>query len=162
MDPGSDGTSSRRALTVTYNDAGKAAGLPTALFTKSTATFTSRLLIGLTGIMQGESVFYTHIRPELTLRSPRAFRAAAFDPVTYRSIVLLDDLTADGWTFPDPLTTVVERAGAEDMVTEMAAYHAHLWGSLRLTTEFRELRTSERFQIDLNRRIGFDKRSPSD
>jgi hypothetical protein len=69
---GDDGTSSRRALDVVYNDAGVAAGLATKLFSKSTATIGSCMLLGLTGIAEGESVFYNHARADLQLRSPRA------------------------------------------------------------------------------------------
>lgn len=54
---GSDGTSARRAITVAYNAAGREAGLPERLFSKSTATFGSRMLLGITGIAEGESVF---------------------------------------------------------------------------------------------------------
>lgn len=40
------GTSTRRALTVDHNAEGRAAGLPTALYTKTTATLVNRLLVG--------------------------------------------------------------------------------------------------------------------
>src|SRR4051812_20954145 len=64
---GDDGTSARRALKVDYNDAGRDAGLPERLFSKSTATFYSRLLLGITGIAEGESIFYNDVRPSLKL-----------------------------------------------------------------------------------------------
>jgi hypothetical protein len=41
---GSDGTTSRRELEVDYNAAGRAAGLPKYLFTKSTPRLTNRLV----------------------------------------------------------------------------------------------------------------------
>jgi len=83
---GSDGTSSRRAVRVVYNQAGQDAGLPTDLFTKSASTFQSRLLLVLSGVTEGETIFYRDIRPELDrLRSPRAYYAAS-DPRTCRSI----------------------------------------------------------------------------
>src|SRR5581483_11438893 len=47
---GSDGTSSRRALRVTYNDAGQRAGLPTRLFMKSAASLQSRLMLVLSNV----------------------------------------------------------------------------------------------------------------
>jgi hypothetical protein len=106
--------------------------------------------------MRGEYVFYTDLRPDLDLRSPRSY-GAAFDARSYRSIVLLEDLTAQGWTFPDPLTLTISRADAEDMVSQLARYHGPLWDSPRLAS-LDGLRTSEKFQLDLNRTVGFDKR----
>ncbi|HEX6391653.1 MAG TPA: phosphotransferase [Solirubrobacteraceae bacterium] len=142
---GSDGTSSRRALRVTYNDAGRAAGLPTALFTKSAASLQSRLLLVLSGVTEGETIFYRDLRPQLDrLRSPRAFHAAS-DARSGRSIVVLEDLTAKGWTFPDPMRNAVSRQDAEDMVDQMAYYHAAFWNRPPA-----RLATTEQMQLRLN------------
>jgi hypothetical protein len=156
---GSDGTSSRRTLRVTYNDAGKEAGLPTELFTKSASTFQSRLLLVLSGVTEGETIFYRDIRPELDrLRSPRAYYAAS-DPRTCRSIVILEDLSSKSWTFPDPMTDVITRADAEDTVDQMAYYHAAFWDDPRLTRgPLARLSTTERVQERLND-VGLDKRA---
>src|SRR6201997_5796554 len=87
---GSDGTSSRRALRVDYNAAGHKAGLPTRLFTKSASSFQSRLMLVAGGVTESETIFYRDVRPQLDrLRSPRSHHAA-FDPKTYRSIVVMD------------------------------------------------------------------------
>lgn len=155
---GDNGTSARRALTVVYNDAGTAAGLPTRLFTKSTATFASRVLLGLTEIVEGETLFYNRMRPELNIRSPRSYHSC-FDPRTYRSLVLLEDLADDGWTFPAPLQNTVTQADAEDMVTEMAIYHGAFWDSPRFAGDLRKLRPSLEWQQNLNRKVGFEKRT---
>lgn len=155
---GSDGTSSRRSLSVAYNEAGTSAGLPQALFTKSTATLGSRILLGLTEIVDGEAQFYTDARPTLDLRSPQAFYAA-YDPRSYRSMVLLEDLGVRGWTFPDPLRNRVSRSDAEDMVSEMAAYHGALWESPRFSGDLRRIKGAYDWQLNLNRKIGFDKRT---
>lgn len=61
--PGSDGTSARRGLTVAYNAAGAAAGLPTALYTKSTPNLQTRPMCGLSGIAAAEARFYSALRP---------------------------------------------------------------------------------------------------
>ncbi len=155
---GSDGTSSRRAITVDYNAAGREAGLPTRLFSKSAASVFSRLLLGLTDIAEGESTFYTEVRPGLALRSPRSFYAG-FEPQTRRSFVLLDDLADQGWTFPDPLENDVSRADADDMVDEMALYHAALWDSPRFRGGLAALKRADRWQTDLDRRVGFESRT---
>ena len=156
--PGSDGTSSRRPVRVTYNEAGRAAGLPERLFTKATAKLFSRLLIGVTDIAEGETAFYSRVRPGLDLRSPRAFHAC-FDARSHRSIVLLEDLTVQGWTFPDPMQNPVTRADADDLVDQLAAYHGALWDSPRFGTDLAALRESLPWQENLNRKVGFERRT---
>lgn len=158
VEGGHDGTSARRALTVVYNSAGREAGLSERLFSKSTATFGSRMLLGITGIAEGESVFYNHARPSLTLRSPNAYYSG-YDPRTHRSLLLLEDLTTRDWTFPDPLKNRVTRADAEDMVSEMASYHGALWDSPRLNGDLAPVRPALEWQETLNRRVGFEKRT---
>lgn len=155
---GDNGTSARRALDVMYNAAGATAGLPTKLFSKSTATFGSRMLLGVTGIAEGESVFYNHVRPDLKLRSPRAYYSG-YNPKSHRSLVLLEDLSARGWAFPDPMTNVIRRSDAEDMVAEMAIYHGALWDSPRFRTDLAPLRPAYEWQENLNRKVGFEKRT---
>lgn len=154
---GHSGTSARRALRVTYNNAGQQAGLPTALFTKSTATFTSRLLLGITEIVEGETIFYNEARPTVTLRSPSA-HYAGFDQRTYRSMLLLDDLGEQGWSFPEPMTNTVTRADADDVVDQMATYHGAFWDSPRFGFDLRRLRSTMAWQTSLNR-ISYAKRT---
>jgi thiamine kinase-like enzyme len=155
---GDNGTSARRALAVHYNDAGKQAQLPSRLFSKSTATLGSRLLLGITGITEGESVFYTTARRDLKLRSPQAYYAG-YDAKTHRSMVLLEDMTTRNWTFPDSMKNRVSRQDADDMVAEMAAYHSALWDSPRFRTDLQKLRPAFAWQENLNRKVGFQKRT---
>jgi thiamine kinase-like enzyme len=155
---GHNGTSARRALAVRYNSAGESAQLPTRLFSKSTATFGSRLLLGITGITEGEATFYTAARNSLKLRSPHAYYAG-YDRGSHRSMVLLEDLRERNWTFPDPMNNPVTRADAEDMVAEMAAYHGALWESPRFNTDLANLRPALDWQETLNRKVSFAKRT---
>jgi hypothetical protein len=158
VDGGLNGTSARRALAVRYNTAGEAAHLPTRLFSKSTATFGSRLLLGITGITEGEATFYTAARPAVKLRSPHAYYAG-YDPKSHRSMVLMEDLSERGWTFPDPMNNPVTRTDAEDMVAEMAAYHGAFWDSPRFNTDLHKLRPALAWQETLNNKVGFAKRT---
>lgn len=151
---GSDGTSSRRVLRVTYNEVGTAAGLPAAVFTKASAGLGTRILLGLSGITTGEATFFNELRPHVDLRSPSGYYAVA-DERTCRSIVLMEDLSASGWTFPDPLADVVSEADATDMVEQLANYHAAFWNGGRAPEALRRLPTSLRFQQRLNERSGF-------
>lgn len=155
---GSDGTSSRRALRVHYNAAGAAAGLPTRLFTKSASSLGSRLFLVLGGVTETEMLFYRHARPLLDrLRSPRAFHAAS-DPRTFRSIVVMEDLAAQGWAFPDPMQERLSRRDAEDMIDQMAYYHAAFWDSSALRGDLAQLPTTEQFQRRLNA-LGIERRA---
>lgn len=155
---GHAGTSVRRALRVTYDAPGATAGLPTALFTKSTSSLFSRFLLGLTEIADGEAAFYNRVRPALELRSPKAFYAG-FDPKTYRAFTILEDLAAAGWTFPAPVAHEVSKADAEDMVCEMAHYHAAFWDSRRFSSDLATLREAYAWQENLNRKVGFAQRA---
>jgi hypothetical protein len=151
---GSVGTSTRAALRVGYNAAGRQAGLPTRLFMKTAATVQQRLLLRLGGLAESETIFFRHLRPELDrLRSPRAYYAAC-DPRTFRSILLMEDVSSQGWVFPDPMREAPTRRDAEDMVDQMAYYHAAFWDHPRLTRELLRLPTSQHFQQRLNR-FGF-------
>lgn len=150
---GSEGTSSRRALTVTYNEAG--AGLPTALYAKSTPRFVSRVLIGVTGAAGAEALFYGRIRRHLDIGAPAGY-AGAWDPRSCRSMVLAEDVSVTrGATFPDG-TVPVDFAGAQSMVREMARYHGALWEDPRLDREWTSLRDAQTWQQKFNASTGMD------
>jgi thiamine kinase-like enzyme len=153
---GSDGSTSRRALRLRYNDAGRKAGLPERLFGKATPTLQNRLICGLSGAMLCERDFYTILRPLLEIEAPVAYFAAA-DPETFRSIILFADMSENGTVFTNPYS-VIDRAKAEDMVTLMATFHAKLWKS-PLLARMTHLKTSLQFQEDVSDCIEFEERS---
>jgi Phosphotransferase enzyme family len=155
---GSDGTSSRRAISVTYNEAGRDGGLPTRVFTKTSTAFSTRMLLGVTGITEGEALFFNALRPEVELRSPSAHYAAC-DPTTCRSIVVLEDLAHAGWTFPDPMNNPIAERDAIDMIDQMAAYHAAFWDGRTAATALARLQTPLAIQQRLNRAALFPKRT---
>jgi len=153
---GSDGTSSRRGLTVTYNDPGTAAGLPTAVYTKSTPSLLNRLLIGVTGAAGAEALFYGSIRPQLEIGAPEGY-FGAWDPRTCRSMILTEDIAvARGATFADASTMHVDRQAAESMVAEMAGYHGALWEDPRLDREWTTILDAETWQRNFNTKTRFD------
>lgn len=146
-----EGTSSGRALTVSYNAAG--AGLPTELFTKTTPDLKTKLFTGLTDLFVGEANFYNLIRPGLDIECPVGHHAS-YELKSCRSMIILEDVARTrGATFGDPLTTHVDRAKAEDMVALMAAYHSAFWESPRLDGEFGWLRSSPDWQRHLDSMI---------
>jgi hypothetical protein len=120
--PGSSGTSVRRQLRVSYNDIGRAAGLPATVFAKSTPSLVTRLANGATGSSATEAGFYRELRPELEVEAPIGWHSA-FDPSSFRSIHLLEDLTTTrGATFCTP-TTAVDLAQAHQVVDLLVALH---------------------------------------
>jgi hypothetical protein len=155
---GSDGTSSRRAIRVGYNPVGTDAGLPSRVFTKTSTAFSTRMLLGVTGITEGEALFFNELRPEVELRSPHAFYAAC-DPLSCRSIVVLDDLAHAGWSFPDPMDNVITERDAIDMVEQMAIYHAAFWDGRAQPAALARLQTPLAIQRRLNRAALFPRRT---
>jgi thiamine kinase-like enzyme len=149
---GSEGTSSRRALTVAYS---KDVGLPTALYAKSTPRFVSRVLIGVTGAAGAEALFYDRIRRHLDIGAPAGY-VGAWDPRSCRSMVLAEDVSATrGATFPDAAVHIDQRQ-AQSMVREMARYHGGLWEDPRLDSEWTTLRDAQTWQQKFNGSTGMD------
>lgn len=123
----SSGTSERLALRVQYDANGSAADLPTALFTKSTKHFRQRMTLGGAGAINGESQFYTRLRPKAEIEAPMGYWGRV-DPVSWRSITIMEDVTATkGVRFLTP-TTGFTYAQIADLVDELARLHAPLWG----------------------------------
>ncbi len=128
---GSSGTSERAALRVEYNAAGQDAGLPTDLFTKSTASFTQRLLLGSADVLAGETQFFMTFRPAVTMEAPRGHWGGV-DERSWRSIIILEDIAVSkGATFVQP-TTPLSRGQVEDVLRNMAACHGTWWDSPEL------------------------------
>ena len=132
---GSDGTSCRRPLHVTYNDAGAAAGLPVQLFTKTTASLGSRLTTALGGLPKSECLFYNLIRPSLRDWAGPAGYYAGFDERTLRSMVIMEDVVATRGAAFGSVVTPASRSEAEHLVCQLAVYHGAYWQDRRLGTE---------------------------
>lgn len=129
LGPRNDGTSARRTLRVRYNTAGSDAGLPEAVFTKSAPSFLSRMVAAGARLAQIEANFYRLVRPELDIEAP-ATLYSAFDPISHRLMLLTDDVTVTrGATFGTALDRRLTRAQAEQLVTTLAALHAHYWNA---------------------------------
>lgn len=154
-----DGTTSRRGVTVTYNDAGTRARLPVDLYTKSTPGLLSRLVTIPTGVVAMETVFYNMIRPELDIEAPRGYFAGV-DSRSGRSMFLLEDVAKTrGCTFGDPTTLYVDRKMAEDIVRLLATVHGAFWQSPRFESDLRVIKDAETWQLELNQLIRMRSRS---
>jgi hypothetical protein len=85
-----DGTSNRRRVHIDYDAAGEAAGLPKSVFCKAAQRLVNRLILSNGGTLS-EVIFYNRIRDQLDIDAPRALHAA-YDPQTYASIIILEDM----------------------------------------------------------------------
>jgi hypothetical protein len=128
---GSTGTTTRARLVISYNDAGAAAGLPTRLFVKCTATLPQRIMLGLGGFIQGEPEFYLHVRPELDIEAPRGYFAAV-EARSWRSVMVMEDVAATRQaSFWQPGVRT-SRDHIEGLLSAAAIWHGSLWDRPRL------------------------------
>src|SRR5215468_3909347 len=74
--PASAGTHERHQLIVTYNEAGRRAGLPASIFTKSLPSVVTRMIGGFNGTARVEGRFYMQLRPQLEIEAPFGYHAA--------------------------------------------------------------------------------------
>jgi hypothetical protein len=120
---GDAGTSSRARLTLTGD------GVPDSIFVKMAAETAVTRLVGEVGILgETETRFYSELSPELS-GVPRSY-GSAFDPLTGRFVLVLEDLAATGQCeFPDTLHPLnKDQAGL--IVELLARLHGTFWGRL--------------------------------
>ncbi len=154
-----EGTTSRRNVEIDYNQAGRAAGLPTRLFAKATPEFDSRFVCGLSGSISHETHFYNRIAPLMPMTEVPACYHAAYDPESFRSIFLFEDAgVTKGARFLNGLYRP-SRAEIEKMVRAIAGYHGRFWGDPILDTEFSYLKDPLAYQHHINTLIGFGERT---
>ncbi len=156
---GSTGTTTRRALRVTYREASDGLTYPRWLFVKCTTSLAQRLMLGLGGLIHGEPAFYAHIRPRLRIEAPLGyFGAVAERP--WRSIVVLEDVAhTRGAVFWAP-TTQITRDQMEDVLEQAAVWHGALWES-PLPAAWRWLRSPADQMRVIDALIGLADRRPA-
>ena len=120
---GDAGTSSRARLALTGD------GVPESVFVKMAAeTVGTRLMGELGNLGETETRFYRQLSPELTTGVPHS-HGSAFDPVTGRYVLVLEDLAASECEFPDTLHPI-DADHAALVVELLATVHATFWGRL--------------------------------
>ena len=134
--PASAGTHERHRLLLTYNEEGRGAGMPGSLFTKSLPSVVTRMIGGFNGTARAEGRFYMELRPQIEIEAPVGYHAA-FDPNTFASILLLEDLAATKSATFCNNKTYVTRAMAEIMIDLLAALHARFYGDSGFATQYR-------------------------
>jgi Phosphotransferase enzyme family len=119
---GDAGTSSRARLALTGND------VPASVFVKMPAeTVATRLMGELGRLAHTEVMFYRELAPQLT-GLPISY-GSAFDPLTGRFVLVLEDLAVDPCVFPDTLHPL-DKDQANMIVELLAQLHATFWERL--------------------------------
>lgn len=119
---GDAGTSSRARLALTGPE------VPATVFVKMAAETAATRLMGELGRLGDTEVrFYRQLAPELR-GVPRSY-GSAFDPLTGRYLVVLEDLPAEQCRFPDTLHPL-DADDADLIVVRLAQLHATFWGRL--------------------------------
>lgn len=117
---GDEGSSCRRRLRITWNDAGCAAGLPAAVFTKSAPGFAMRLSGGIAAAAEGR--FLLEMAPSLPVEAPRCWYAKR-DAASGRAMQVMEDLTVSRGAVFLHAPGVVPVALAERMLLMLAELH---------------------------------------
>ena len=119
---GDAGTSSRARLALTGND------VPASVFVKMPAeTVATRLMGELGRLAHTEVMFYRELAPQLT-GVPTSY-GSAFDPLTGRFVLVLEDLAVEPCVFPDTLHPL-DKDQASMIVELLAQLHAAFWECL--------------------------------
>ncbi|MGD9659995.1 MAG: phosphotransferase [Porticoccaceae bacterium] len=132
LGPVDDGTSNRRFIYMTWNDKGRAAGLPESVFCKGTLSLESRFILGLNGGVKAEVNAYRVLLPKLGVIAPRPFHAN-YDPETLNSIIVLENLASkvDFCTMATDLTY----EQAQSQMRLLAELHGTFYESKALRTD---------------------------
>ena len=117
------GTSSRARLVLTGDH------VPRSVFVKmSAASAGIRMLGELAGLGETEARFYRDLAPELSTGVPESF-GSAFDPLTGRYVVVLEDMTTSPCRFADTLHPLdADQMGR--LMEVLAHLHATFWARL--------------------------------
>jgi Phosphotransferase enzyme family len=119
---GSVGTSSRSRLALTGHD------VPESVFVKMSAGAASTRMLGeIANLGENEVRFYNHLSSELS-GVPKSY-GSAFDSLTGRFVIVLEDLTLDSCEFFDTLRPI-DRDGASQLVEMLAHLHGTFWNRL--------------------------------
>jgi aminoglycoside phosphotransferase (APT) family kinase protein len=117
------GTSSRARLALTGDD------VPRSIFVKTSAGSAANRMLGeLARLGETEARFYKELAPELGAGVPRTY-GSAWDPVTGRYVVVLEDMATTPCRFPDTLHPLDNDQMAL-LVEVLARLHGTFWGRL--------------------------------
>lgn len=143
LGPEDNGTSSRRKIAVTWNQAGQDARLPENLFCKSTFELPSRIVLGVSGGAFGETVFLRDIRQHYDIVAPVCY-FAGYNPESINSILILRDISQEVESFCDH-NTMMTRQRAESQMRLLARLHGNGYANPQIREAMKLLPTWPQF-----------------
>ncbi|HKY89782.1 MAG TPA: phosphotransferase [Nevskiaceae bacterium] len=143
------GSSNRCRIRLAYNEAGRAAGLPPAVFCKATQGLANRVVLGISQGSYIEALFYNEIRPHLDIEAPVSW-FAKFDPETFNSIIMLTDLTDSVTSFCSHQTEMT-RARVESEVRLLATLHGQSYRKPELEAALAKVPTWPEYFINTHK-----------
>jgi hypothetical protein len=138
-----NGSANRRKITVAYNEAGRRAGLPTALFCKASHDLVNRIVLGVSGGAHSEVVFYGKLRPLLSIEAPQPY-FARYDAESFNSLIILGDISGHVTEFCSHKTPM-PRQRVESQISLLANMHGSCYRDPELKTRLQALATWPEF-----------------
>ena len=130
-EPATIGTTTRIRIQAQYNEAGRDAPIPEALFIKCHAENPNHEYVADKDIYLGEVGFYRDVAKHLSIDTAKCF-AAELEEETGGFLLVIEDLVAAGATWGSALSPLTETQ-ATSIVKTMAAYHGAFWGGAEPT-----------------------------
>ncbi|MSP43029.1 MAG: hypothetical protein EXR08_06645 [Alphaproteobacteria bacterium] len=152
LGPPDEGTSSRRIISLVWNDAGQKAGLPRRIFCKGTLSLESRYLLGMNEGVQAEVNFYNLVRPGLNIIAPEPL-FARYDPVSLNSIIILNDMTGEVEFGRVDMELTFDNAKSQ--MRQLANMHGRYYRSPELKTTLAPFSSWEKFFTVTAEEAGF-------
>ncbi|MET0377940.1 MAG: phosphotransferase [Spongiibacteraceae bacterium] len=125
------GSATKVQMELTYNDAGKALGLPTIVYVKG--GFDPELLQMVGSGYVTEAIFYKVIAPQLDIPLPATY-FSGYDTATNQAIVLMEDLDKRGVAFGIPTIAYTPEQVAQGLDVQ-ARWHARWWNNTELVEQ---------------------------
>lgn len=126
-DSGSASTAARAVLELDY--AREIEALPSRVVLKTVLIRPG----SIPDLYENEVRFYSHLRDELDIETPRCF-GSSFDRTTGAFGILMEDVTLRGARFPDARASM-SLAQMRDLLAGLARMHARFWCSPRFATD---------------------------
>lgn len=133
LGPADDGSSNRRRIHLTYNEAGRQAKLPPSVFCKAAHALLNRIMLTVAKCTYVESTFYMSLRPRLQITAPKAY-FANYDEDAGTQIIMLNDIAGEA-TFCDERTPV-DREVFSRQIDTLAELHGRTHADPQLRNGF--------------------------
>ena len=138
LDAPDEGNTNRRRVFLTYDQQNRTAVLPRSIFCKATHDLSNRLIVAGSGQIYGEPLFYNTVKPLLDIETPCCY-LATYDPGSFNSIVVLEDLAERGAEFCN-YTTTINRTRVESQLALLANLHGKFYGRIDSTPSLKGFR----------------------